>query len=169
MGREAKSRAQHLLEGTVPQAKPEKPSYVQGSRPRFPKHLSQVGRQEFKRCVEILEERGTSSAGDYATLGVYAEIFARWVRAKQMIGEELMIQTTITDNNGSARTVSRLNPLLKVVEACESRMLPLIKEIGLGPASRDKVKQTLMNRELEVVPGSVADLYPALVETKGGK
>jgi P27 family predicted phage terminase small subunit len=164
MPQQRKSESLHRLHGTVSQAKPDKPSYVMASRPKFPKHLSRVGKQEYKRCVQILEERGTATAGDYAVLSVYVEVYARWVQAKEAVGQELMVTTTITDNNGTARTVTRLNPLLKVVQACESRMLGLIKELGLTPAARDKVKPTAANRELEVVPGSMADLMPELLK-----
>ena len=165
MPQQRKSESLHRLHGTVSQAKPDKPSYVMASRPKFPKHLSRVGKQEYKRCVQILG--GTwhgHSRRRYAVLSVYVEVYARWVQAKEAVGQELMVTTTITDNNGTARTVTRLNPLLKVVQACESRMLGLIKELGLTPAARDKVKPTAANRELEVVPGSMADLMPELLK-----
>jgi phage terminase small subunit len=65
-----------MLEGSVPQAKSSskilkqnpqaKPAFV-GGRPKFPKHLSPVSRAEFKRCVQLLEQRGTVTPGDGAT------------------------------------------------------------------------------------------------------
>lgn len=157
MPRPAKTIRQHLLEGTVPQSKPAQPSPFKGGRPKFPKHLSPVARTEFKRCVQLLEQRGTVTPGDYATVAVYSEVFARWIQAKQAIGDELMVTTTVTDNNGTARTVTRLNPLLKVVQNCESRMLSLVKELGLTPVAREKAKPTSIGEsEQEAQPGTVA-------------
>ena len=83
-------------------------------RPKFSKHLSHAGRQEFKRVVAILEERETYTAGDYAVVAVYAEVYARWVQAKKAIGDELMVTTQVTDNNGNLRSVTRLNPLSRL-------------------------------------------------------
>jgi P27 family predicted phage terminase small subunit len=157
MSQPAKTIRQHLLDGTVPQGKLPQPSPFKGGRPKFPKHLSPVAKAEFKRCVQLLEERGTVTPGDYATLAVYSEVFARWVQSKREIGDELMVTTTITDNNGTARTVTRLNPLLKVAQNCESRMLSLVKELGLTPVSREKAKPTSLNeQEHEAQPGTVA-------------
>ncbi len=163
MPRPAKTIRQHLMQGTVPQCKPEKPSPYQGGRPKFPAHLSKVARTEMKRVVRMLEARGTVTEGDFATLAVYAEVYARWIQCKREIGNSLQVTTTITDNHGIARTVTRLHPLLKVAQACEARMLSLVKELGLTPGSREKVKQTAVNQKDEIVPGSIADLMPELL------
>src|SRR5882672_10747096 len=66
MPRPAKTIRQHLLQGTVPQGKPEKPSVYQGGKPKFPSHLSPVARREAKRIVRVLLERGTCTEGDFA-------------------------------------------------------------------------------------------------------
>lgn len=163
MPREAKTIRQHLLHGTVPQGKPDRPSVYHGGRPKFPAHLSRIARQEMKRCVRVLEERGTVTQGDFATLAVYAEVYARWIQCKREIGEELMVTTKVTDNNGNLREVTRLNPLLKVAQACETRLLSLTKELGLTPKEREKVKQTALNEKEEIIPGSIADKYPELL------
>ena len=136
----------------------------QGGRPKFPNHLSKVARQEMKRAIKILMERGTVTEGDFATLAVYAEVYARWIQCKREIGDELMVTTQVTDNNGTLRTVTRVNPLLKIAAQCESRLLSLTKELGLTPKERDKVKPTAPNGEEEIIPGSMADLYPNLLQ-----
>lgn len=164
MGRPAKTIRQHLLSGTVPQGKQEsKVSLYEGGRPKAPKHLSPAARREFKRGVQLLEHRGTITEGDLATLAVYAECLVRWIAAKEQLGEHYMITTTIKDTHGEPVIVQRLNPLLKVVEACEGRLLTLAKNLGLTPLDRDKVKPTRVNPELEIVPGSVAETHPELL------
>jgi phage terminase small subunit len=93
------------------------------TRPKFPAHLSRVGLQEMKRVVRILEERGTATENDYAIAAMYGEVYARWIVVKQQIGDEYMVTATITDNHGTARVVTRLNPLLRVLQACEARLV----------------------------------------------
>ncbi len=155
MPRPAKTIRQHLLHGTVPQGTPDKPSQFSGGRPKYPKHLSPVARAEFKRAVQLLEQRKTITPGDYTTLAVYAEVFARWIQAKNEIGDELMIETQVTDNNGNLRTVRRLNPLLKVAEQCEGRMLALVKALGLTPVDRERSRPTTTDGSAQPLPGSV--------------
>jgi len=104
MAREAKTIRQHLLHGTVPQGRPEKPSVYQGGRAKIPAHLSRAGRTEFKRYAKILEDRSTCTPGDFATLALLAEASARWISLKRQIGDEFMVTTQVTDNNGNLRT-----------------------------------------------------------------
>jgi P27 family predicted phage terminase small subunit len=128
--------------------------------------LSPTARAEFKRAVQLLEQRKTITPGDFTTLAVYAEVFARWIQAKREIGDSLMIETTVTDNNGNPRIVSRLNPLLKVAQACEARMLSLVKALGLTPVDREKARPTTGVAKDEIVPGSIADVMPELLNSK---
>jgi P27 family predicted phage terminase small subunit len=157
--RPAKTRRQHLLQNTLPQGKPERPSTFVGGRPKIPAHLSPVARKEFKRCVHLLEQRGTVTEGDYALLTVYSTVFARWLQAKTEIGDELMVQYTTLDSHGKQVTVRRLNPLLKIVTEAEKQLLSLVKSLGLTPDTREKVKQVGEGGDPEiVVPGTVAYL-----------
>lgn len=164
MGQQPKTIREHLLHGTVPQGKVERPSVYQGGRPKFAAHLSAAARKEVKRITRILESRGTVTEGEFAVLALYGEVYARWISCTTQIGDELMITTQVTDNNGNLRTVTRLNPLIKIAQQCESRLQSLLKDLGLTPGSREKVKQTAPNQEEEIIPGSIADLYPNLVQ-----
>jgi P27 family predicted phage terminase small subunit len=141
MARQPKTIREHLLSGTVPQSK-NTASQFKGGRPKYPKHLSKTARVEFKRNVQLLEQRGTVTPGDFAILALQAEAYARWVIAKEQLGEEYMVETTVTNNHGEVRTVRKLNPLLKVVESAEHRLLALSKALALTPIDRDKAKLT---------------------------
>ncbi len=163
MGRPAKPIELHQLCGTTPQNKVPTTSVYSGGRPRIPTHLSPVARTEFKRACKILLDRGTATEGDFVTLAVYSEVYARWREAKAEVIGKLMIETTIKDSNGVMKVVTRLNPLIKVAEAAESRLLALASKLGLTPSDRDRVKPTKTKRELEVIPGSMAHLMPELL------
>lgn len=163
MPRLAKSERDHWLQGTTPQTKPVQPSQYLAGRPKFPKHLSPAARAEMKRACRLLEERGTLTAGDYATLTVYAEVYSRWVQAKAEVGRNLLIKTFVTDNNGIAHEQTKLNPLLKVIFDCESRLLSLAKSLGLTPIDREKVRPAKSGPKVrEVVPGSIEEQMPHL-------
>lgn len=166
MGRPAKTIRQHLLHGTVPQGKPEKPSAFQGGRPKFPSHLSPVARREAKRIAKILLERGTCTEGDFAAIALYAELYARWVSLKEQIGDKWEIVQTVLDSNGVAHKVTRINPLLKILAVTESRMQSTFKSLAITPLDREKAKQTAVNQKEEIVPGSMADLCPELLVMK---
>lgn len=164
---QAKTAAEHYLTGTtseVGRARPDRKAvasqFVCG-RPKFPKHLGKDARIEFKRVCKFLGARKTLSEGDFYTIAVLAECTVRWIAAKQALGTNFVVTTTVRDKQGRETIVERENPLCKIVENCESKILSLTNSLGLNPASRDKVKKLQTGAELaEVVPGSMADLYP---------
>jgi P27 family predicted phage terminase small subunit len=163
MGRPSKPSELHLLHGTREQSKVPTTSVYSGGRPRIPSHLSPVARAEFKRACKILIDRDTATEGDFITLAIYAEVYARWREAKEQVIGKLMVETIMKDSNGAMKVVTRLNPLIKVAEAAESRLLALASKLGLTPSDRDRVKPTKTKRELEVIPGSMAHLMPELL------
>lgn len=162
MGRPAKSLAIHELHGTRSHVEPVSTAFIAG-RPKIPSHLCKAARAEWKRCCQILEQRHTITQGEATILTLYAEIYSRWVQAKRELANELMIEITVLDNNGMPHTTRKLNPLLKVIEACESRLLALAKNMGLTPVDRERGKMTATNPGEEIVPGSVADVMPWLL------
>jgi P27 family predicted phage terminase small subunit len=156
MSRPAKTPQQHFLEGTTSKAAKALESVYEGGRPKIPGHLSPVARAEFKRACKILLDRGTATPGDFVTLALYAEIYARWIESKKQLGSEYIVTTQTTDNNGKLNTVERPNPLIKVVECAEGRLLSLAKSLGLTPGDRDRVRRTKGKSEREQVDPMVA-------------
>ena len=114
MASRIKTAHEHFVEGTTSKAKTAVESVYVGGRPKIPGHLSQAARSEFKRACKILLERGTATPGDFVTLALYAEVYARWVESKKQLGSEFIVSTQVTDNNGTLRTVDRPNPLIKL-------------------------------------------------------
>lgn len=162
MGRPSKSLAVHELHGTRDHSNRTPSAFVSG-RPKYPSHLSKEARAEMKRCCGILERRHVLTEGEVTILTLYSTIYARWVSAKRQVGDNLMIEFTVLDSNGVAHKTMRLNPLLKVISDAESRLLALAKSLGLTPVDRGRSKQTAMNPGEEIIPGSIADLFPELV------
>jgi len=137
-----KSPAEISLHGARPHpAKGDKPSAFEAGRPKCPQHLCEAAKTEFHRASKILGARGTETPGDFLTLCLYAEIYSRWVTAKEELHREgLRVDVIVLDSHGVPVTSKRMNPLLKVCEACESRLLSLAKAMGLTPTDREKSK-----------------------------
>jgi P27 family predicted phage terminase small subunit len=158
----AKTDQQHFLQGTVSQVgrsnTTQSPSKYEGGRPKIPVHLSRVARAEYKRICFTLEQRRTLTEGDRNTIAVLAECVARWVTAKQELGTEYMITTAVKDKEGNLVQSVKANPLLKVVEVCEARILSLQSALGLTPMARDKVRPTQVDAPVEEQL-SAGDLY----------
>ncbi|MFZ0737717.1 MAG: phage terminase small subunit P27 family [Candidatus Acidiferrales bacterium] len=167
--RRAKTDQEHFLQGTVTQVgrskPPQAPSVYVGGRPRIPQHLDKLARAEFKRVCHVLEHRKTLTEGDRLTIAILAECYSRWVQTKAELGSEFLIRTAFKNKEGEMVEVVKVNPLVKIVEACEARILSLQSALGLTPQSRDKIKQTKFAGEFEVIPGSIADLQPGLLDT----
>lgn len=170
MARQAKSTAEHWLSGTASEAGRVRndrkivASQYQSGRPKFPKHLSKIARHEYKRVCKFLADRRTLSEADFYTISVLAEVYARWIAAKDELGTNFIVTTTVTDKTGKSVIVTRENPLCKIVSDCESKILSLSKALGLTPADRDRVKQLQSDASEEIIPGSIQDLHPEWFE-----
>jgi len=142
MARHPKSEQAHWLNGTLPHKTTKTASNFIAGRPSFPPHLSKPAKAEFKRCVGLMEARGTLTAGDYQTLAVFSVVVSRWIEAKRAIDlDGLMIEAQVLDSNGTAIITRRLHPLLRVAENCERQILALASKLGLTPADREKTLQ----------------------------
>jgi P27 family predicted phage terminase small subunit len=159
--RPAKTDQQHQMQGTVSQVgrtnSTQATSRYAGGRPKIPQHLDKLARAEFRRVCDELEQRRTLTSGDRTTIAVLAECYARWVTAKAELGSNYTITATITDKKGNVITMIKANPLLKVVEVCEARILSLQTALGLTPQARDKVRPTQFDTPAEEI--SFEDSY----------
>ena len=72
--------------------------------------------------------------------------------AKTELGNLYTISVTITDKKGNIITAVKANPLLKVVEVCEARILSLQSALGLTPLARDRVRPTQTRSEPDYYP-----------------
>jgi P27 family predicted phage terminase small subunit len=169
MPRLAKTDAEHRLHSTVSQVGRSKPvqtaSVYAGGRPKIPQHLDKLARAEFKRVCQILEHRKTLTEGDRLTIAVLAEVYSRWCTAKAELGTAYTTTVTITDKKGNVITTIKSNPLVKVVEVAETKLLALSKSLGLTPGDRDKVRPTQLDPPTEAEL-STEELYMRSIEEK---
>jgi len=141
-GHNKKSATEHWLRGDKPAPAPQE-SAVAAGRPKFPKGMGLEAKRVFKRLVGQLTVRRTCTEGDMQVLHLYAELHVRWVKARRKVDElgEVVTDTRL-DSNGTAHEVLRKNPWLTVAQESEKQMHNILRDLGLTPNARTKVKPT---------------------------
>ena len=136
------SPEEHKLKGTRPTRAADHGTDIPAGRPKFPKGLTPEAKGIFKLLCKQLAERRALTAGDMQILHLYAEQWLRWANARAKVVElgEVVTDTRL-DSNGTAHEVLRKNPWLTVVETCETKMHAILRDLGLTPNARAKVKQ----------------------------
>lgn len=162
-----KSEALHELNGTKPHDRTVDVSHVPAGKPKFPKDLDKSLRPVFKRLCKLLQERRVLTAGDADLLRLYCFAYERHERNVQLLREEGEVVTvTWLDKNGVERSSVKANPRLKVVENAEKQMAAILGQLGLTQLTKDRAKRTREDVGPRIVPGSIAHLYPELLEGK---
>ena len=112
--------------------KPAKAAPVEG-KPVPPDHLDAVAREEFQKIVDDMEQQGTLSRTDGRSIAIYAECFARWIRAKSILAT--LTEDYITLPSG----VVKQHPVHETINKAVSQMTRLLIEFGMTSQSRKKV------------------------------
>ncbi len=159
-----KSLEQHALEGTKAHYDTGKQtSHIPAGRPYPPKFLSAEAKKKFRALAKVLEKRRVATAGDAELLTQYATLWERWVVAAQHVRDEGSVVTvTCYTKNGDPYQRDKKNPWLEVAQVTEKQMASALVALGLTVSSRDKAKQTAINKEEEIIPGSALELMPEL-------
>jgi P27 family predicted phage terminase small subunit len=148
----------HWLTGTKSQARPVEFTPSAG-RPKKPKGVSKEALASFKRLCRLLESRRSLTPGDEDILRLFAVLFDRHARALTKLAEEGEIRVYVRfDSNGQAHDVEKTNMWLKIAQDAERQMVAILRDLGLTPNARAKVKPTAEAPAQGNVPGSYADL-----------
>lgn len=159
-----KSLQEHELQGTEPHYSTTKISHIAPGRPYPPKFLSDVAKNKFRSLVRVLAKRRVATSGDGEVITQYVCLWERWVEANQHVRDEgCIIEQTRATKTGELYTVQVPNPWLKIAQVTEKQLATLMTALGLTVSSRDKAKQTPLDKENDIAPGSVYDLYPELL------
>lgn len=135
-------------------------SYVDPGRPHCPKSLSAAGKRIFKRLCKLLEERRTLTEADGDLLRLYAITHERHARALEHLENEGEIVST---DRGEAQS-----PWLAIAERSEKSMVSILAQLGLTPATRDKIKVTRGNSRdfIELSVDAIPIAEPVVEEPK---
>ncbi|MGB8789303.1 MAG: phage terminase small subunit P27 family [Candidatus Acidiferrales bacterium] len=159
-----KSIEEHELVGTKPNYDiGTRLSHIPAGRPKIPKFLSGVAKKKFKDLVQLLEKRRVCTAGDCEVICQHAVIFERWLDAQTHLrAEGSVITMSCLSKAGELYDKQVTNPYLKIATTCEKQMALSLVQLGLTVQARDKARPTMLTPANEIVPGSVADLYPEM-------
>jgi P27 family predicted phage terminase small subunit len=163
-----KSAELHQLQGTVTQAKDPDVSRIPAGRPKVPRDINELGlRAEFKSLCRILQERRALTNGDRELIRLFCIIQDRHIRNAALLRTEGELCTYYRlDSNGVSVPQVKTNLRLKVCVEAERQLAAILNQLGMTPTSKDRAKPAGVNRDLEVIPGSIAHLYPELVKDK---
>jgi P27 family predicted phage terminase small subunit len=132
-------------------------SDVPAGRPSCPGYLSNEARTVFRELCRELKNRKVLTRGDKQLLVLYAELHEQRTACLQKIREQgLIVDVTVTDNNGNARTVERPNQHVKIADSSAAKMFAILKELGLTPNQRQKAARTNeLSKQKKFAPGTV--------------
>jgi P27 family predicted phage terminase small subunit len=138
--RPRKSDALHDLHGTKPHPSTMRDTVATAAKPKLPAYLSPDARKEWRKLLPLLMERRSLTAADAAALAMHCEVFARWVQCQRQITEQgITLTVTVLSSNGEPITRTRPHPALRIAQDCERSLRASLRELGLTPASRQRV------------------------------
>ncbi|HWZ97281.1 MAG TPA: phage terminase small subunit P27 family [Candidatus Dormibacteraeota bacterium] len=166
MPAQRKSELLHELHGSKPHDRTADLSHVPAGRPKFPKDLDPALRPVFKRLCRLLQERQVLTAGDVELIRLYCFAYDRHERQAVLLRKEGEVCTyTRLDSNGQPHDVVKENVRMKLVAQAERQMASILSQLGLTQVAKDRAKPVKQNKAtLEVIPGSIADTMPWLLE-----
>ena len=159
-----KSLEEHALTGTRPHYDiGPRVSHIQGGRPYPPKFLSAEAKKKFRSLARVLEKRRVATSGDAELLTQYVILWERWLVAQQHVRDDgAVIEQVCFTKDNEKYTRLKKNPWLEVAQVSEKQMASALAALGLTVSGRDKAKQTAINQQEEIIPGSALDLMPEL-------
>lgn len=121
-----------------------------------PDFLKPIAAEEYERKAELLDRLGVFGEGDDVALAAYAEAYARWIEAQEILKVQPPVFVTYerepeTDKNGNVildangkpkRRVKAIhrNPAVMVLGDAVDTMYRFLTEFGLTPISRQRIK-----------------------------
>jgi len=102
------------------------------AKPYRPDDLDDMAVEEWNRLVPILYETKVLTEADYLILAMICRIESRRKKAQRKINE---LGLTVKGRDGGPV----VNPFIRVAENCENQLRPLLREVGITPASRTGV------------------------------
>jgi P27 family predicted phage terminase small subunit len=141
-GHNKKSQTEHWLRESTPAAAPQEYA-VPAATPKPPKGMVGDAKKLFKQLARQLAQRRAATAADTHLLGLYVDVHQRAVKARAMVAQLGEVLTDIRlDNHGTAHEVLRKSPWLAVAQESERQMHSILRDLGLTPNARTRVKPT---------------------------
>lgn len=114
--------------------------------PKCPPHLDAEAKREWRRMARELDDLGILTTIDRAVFASYCQAWSTWRQALKMVHKVGMVirsQEKVTEKPDG--TVTRavgapmLNPVYKLIDAENAKMMKALTEMGMSPSSRSRV------------------------------
>jgi len=151
-GRKSKSSHLKLIKGEKNKDRiNEKAPKPEPKRPSCPSHLSKEAKKMWRFLAPQLEKMGVLTRIDGSVLASFCQAYGRWVEAERVLnktgplykqGERTKTKTDkegqlVTERSGGQVTTS---PVLWVANKAMDQMNRFGSELGLSPASRERIR-----------------------------
>lgn len=117
--------------------------------PRCPVHLDAEAKREWRRLAKELDDLGILTTIDKAVFASYCQAWSTWRQALKMVQKVGMVIRTkerVTEKPDGTVTrtggVPVVNPLYKLIDAENAKMMKALIEMGMSPSSRSRVAST---------------------------
>lgn len=144
-GRPRKPTALKVLEGNPgKRALPKGEPVASGGAPAAPKHLSKPAREEWDRLSPSLDRLGLLTKNELAAFAAYCELYAEWVKAKQVIQRKGMTYLH--------KGLHRVRPEVRIAKDAVKELRQYANQFGLSPSARAKVSSAVAANQ-PMLPG----------------
>ena len=103
------------------------------SKVKMPTGLSQEEKKHWKSVAADLEAAGILTVLDVQALRLYCRTYTQWHKANEKLDE---FGSVIKGSHGTPT----LSPYFKVSRTCMDQMLALLREFGMTPSSRTRIR-----------------------------
>jgi P27 family predicted phage terminase small subunit len=135
-GRKRQPTPSILLKGTQKSDRINKAEPVRtGKLPKKPEGLSPIAAKAWDDVIEILIDMRVLDKADGTTVELLCQARADWMEARRAIE----LDGPYYDSGDGTKKILRPHPMLGVRSDASKRMLTLLAELGMTPASRSKV------------------------------
>jgi|PlaIllAssembly_1097288.scaffolds.fasta_scaffold350035_2 P27 family predicted phage terminase small subunit len=114
--------------------------------PKCPTHLDAEAKREWRRMARELEHLGILTTIDRAVFASYCQAWSTWrqaLKTVQKVGMVVRSKERVTEATDGTITrtggVPMVNPLYKLVDAENAKMMKALTEMGMSPSSRSRV------------------------------
>src|SRR5262245_52163776 len=111
------------------------PQFKSGLLPEPPAFLCKLAKQEWRRLAPELHRLGLLTLCDLNSFAAYAQAFAHWVEAEELLTASGKTEFTLQTTNGN----TAYNPLVSISAAAARDMVKFACEFGGTPASRSRI------------------------------
>lgn len=104
--------------------------------PEPPDWLDKTAKDAYNDIVKIVSDMGVMSKGDSLALSLLVDAYKRYLDARKDLKKNGQVEESFNSNGAKVR---KKNPSIDIAFEAHTKMMNILREFGLTPASRSKV------------------------------